>query len=572
MFKFLFFVFILYFSLSFNGYGQNRIQSKQYPQNYFRYPLDLPPSTAGSFGELRPNHFHAGLDFKTDHHTGYPVYAVFDGYVSELRVQLGGYGNSIYITHPNGYTSVYGHIEKFSDAMLKVVRANQSRLQSFEVDVKLPPGQIRVCKGDMIALSGNAGASEGPHLHFEIRDTRTEETINPQLFGLTVPDHKAPKITAIGIYRLDGKPFSEKTPKHFWPVQGKAGNFHLLKQGTINLSGEVGFGISTNDMNSVSTNHTGVYSIELKLDRKTVYTFAAERFAFDQTHGINAYIDYPELLQKHRWVQKCFIPPGSKISLYRQSVNRGVINFRDNAFHKVEYVVKDFAGNTSTVSITVKSRKPEKRYPPVKPDGIRFRYNQKNKFSDQKVKLLIMPGNLYDDVDFTYAVLPKKRGAFSATYHIHNAFTPIRDGFDLWIKPDKVIGKYIKKAVIINTAGICGITNYEGGYLKTKAPTFGDYFIRVDTVPPVILPLNIKNGGKLSSAKGIFVKITDNMSGVKTYRGKIDGKWVLMELDYKSKILSYTFNADVLPGKHKFELTATDNTGNSTTFAANFYR
>jgi len=549
------------------------IQSKQYPQRYFRYPLDLPPSTAGSFGELRPNHFHSGLDFKTNNRTGYPVHAVFDGYVSRLRVQFGGFGNAIYITHPNGYTSVYGHIERYSDAMLKVIRAAQYQQQSFEVDIKLEPTQIPVCKDDVIALSGNAGASEGPHLHFELRDTQTEETINAQLFGLTIPDRVPPNIYAIGIYRLDGYPFSEKTPRQFLAVSGANGNYHLTKPQLINIDGETGFGITTNDMNSVSPNHNGVYSIELKVDGITVYTFAVERFAFDQTHAINAYIDYPEFLKTRRWMQKCFILPGSKISLYPQSINRGIINFSDDAIHHVEYVVKDVAGNTSTLTLNVKASSAQKLNPEKHLVGTLFHYNQLNEFSNDKVKISIPAGNLYDDVDFTYATLPKRPGAFSATHRIHNRYTPIHDAYDIWIKPDSNIGKFVDKAVIVSADGICEGGTYQDGYVKAQAHTFGDFFVRIDTVAPHIAPLNIKNGASLKLAKGIFLHIGDNLSGIKTYSGKIDGKWVLMEWDYKTKVLSYSFsNGDITPGKHQFDLMVTDNKNNVAHYTAEFYR
>src|ERR1700761_900310 len=245
----------LLIGLGFNLLAQDIIQSRPYPKNYFRYPLDLPPVTAGSFGELRGAHFHSGLGFKNNQRTGYPVHAAFDGYVSRLRVQFGGFGNAIYITHPNGYTTVYGHIEKFSDEMTKLVRAKQYEQQSFEVDFNLQPTQLGVCKDEVIALSGNAGASEGPHLHFEIRDTKTEETINAQLFGLTIPDKVQPSITAVGIYHLGENPFSEKTPRQFLAVSGSAGNYHLLKPGVINVSGPTGFGMSATDMTSVSYNH-----------------------------------------------------------------------------------------------------------------------------------------------------------------------------------------------------------------------------------------------------------------------------------------------------------------------------
>src|ERR1700743_3214469 len=192
MIKRLFATLVTGFSLFVSGFAQDVVQTKQYPKNFFRYPLDLPPSTAGSFGELRPNHFHSGLDFKTNNRTGYPVHAAYDGYISRLRVQFGGFGNAIYITHPDGFTTVYGHIERFGAELEHAVRAAQARQQSFEVDFNLTPLQIPVCKDDVIALSGNAGASEGPHLHFEIRDTETEQTINAQIFGLTIPDREPP--------------------------------------------------------------------------------------------------------------------------------------------------------------------------------------------------------------------------------------------------------------------------------------------------------------------------------------------------------------------------------------------
>jgi hypothetical protein len=554
------------------GFAQNIVQTKTYPKNYFRYPLDLPPSTAGSFGELRANHFHSGLDFKTNNQTGYPVHAAADGYVSRLRIQFGGFGHAIYITHPNGYTTVYGHIKTFSPAMEKAIRDTQYKRQSYEVDFKLDPTIIPVCKDDVIAMSGNEGASEGPHLHFEIRDTQTEETINAQLFGLTIPDRVPPAIYAIGIYHLDGEPFGEKTPRQFLAVAGKNGDYHLVKPGVINLSGSIGFGITTNDMNSTSQNHNGIYSCEVKLDGKTVYTFAVERFGFDETHAINAYIDYPAFLKTHRWMQKCFVLPGSKITLYPQQINRGIINFNDDAIHEVEYVVRDIAGNTSTLAIKVKSTHRE-NVPVVKPVGDLFRYDKRNEFNDARVKVIVMPGNLYDDVNFTFATMPRKPGAISPTYSILNRYTPVHDSYDLWIKPDSGVQPHLDKAVIVSTAGIvCQNNIYQDGYVKAQPHSFGDYYVKIDTVPPVIVPLNIKKGAHLAKARTISLRMGDNLSGIKSYAGKIDGRWVLMVWDFKSRILSYTFTNDIAAGKHLFELTVIDNKDNTAHFNADFYR
>jgi hypothetical protein len=561
---------LIFLSCTFFAAAQT-IQSRQYPKDFFKYPLDLPPTTAGSFGELRPNHFHSGLDFKTNQRTGYPVRSVAMGYISRLRVQFGGFGNAVYITHPNGFTSVYGHLQSFTPQIAEAVRQAQYEQHKYDVDFQVPPLLMPVNQGQVIAMSGNTGASAGPHLHFEMRDAATEQTINPQLFGLTIADKVPPAITAAAVYQLGDKPFSENTQHKLFAVTGSAGNYRLTKPQVIEVSGNTGFGISTIDVNSTSANRNGIYSLELKVDGRTVYTFAVERFAFDQTHAINAYIDYPTYLRQGRQIQKCFILPGSNITLYPQSENRGVVTFNDVAVHDVEYVVKDVAGNTSTLKLKVKSViKPSAADAPLK--GTLFTYNKKNDFNTDKVKVSIAPGNLYDDVDFTYSMLPKRVGAYSAIHRIHNRFTPIHEDFELWIKPDAEMGSLTNKAVIVNTAGYCDSTTVDGGFLKATPRAFGDYYITVDTLAPYITPINIRNGSNIAGVKKISFKIGDNLSGIKSYNGYIDGKWVLMEWDYKTRVLSYTFDDGVAGGKHQFELTVGDYKSNIRQFKAEFYR
>lgn len=551
--------------------AQDIIQSRPYPQNFFRYPLDLVPTTAGSFGELRSNHFHAGLDFKTNQSIGYPVHAVADGYVSRLKVQFGGFGNAVYITHPNGYTSVYGHLSKFAPGLAKMIRDTQYKYQNFEVDINLQPSQMPVCKDEVFAWSGNAGASAGPHLHFELRDTKTEETVNAQLFGLTIRDKVPPVISALYIYHLNGEPFSEHTAKDFHKVAGANGNYHLLPAAIPVLSGQIGFGISAYDMNSTSMNHNGVYSIQLSVDDNPVYTFRVERFAFNQTHAINAIIDYPDFLKTGREIQKSFILPGNKITVFPQSVNRGVVNFNDDDTHTISYVVKDVAGNTSTLKFKVKSSsKPPASQP--KPDGTLFKYDKRDEFTAPGIKVVVQPGNLYDDLNFIYSTSPKRPGAFSIVHHVHNRYTPIHDSYELSIKPDVPLGNYANKAVIVSIGGASEGGDYQDGYIKTNARNFGDFEIRVDTVPPKVLPLNIHDGANLAGIKLVHFKISDNLSGIKTYNCKIDGHWVLTEWDYKTRLLNCTVDENLIPGKHVLELTVGDNKNNLTTYTANFYK
>ncbi|EHQ28477.1 M23 family metallopeptidase [Mucilaginibacter paludis] len=564
---------LLILGLNLKTQAQDIVQTHQYPKDFFRYPLELPPTTAGSFGELRSNHFHSGLDFKTNQRTGYPVHAAFDGYISRLRIQYGGFGRAVYITHPNGFTTVYGHLERLAPELAKIVRDYQYQQQTYEADITLLPLQVQVIKGQVVAWSGNAGASAGPHVHFEIRDASTQETINPQLFGLTIPDKVPPTITALYAYHLNGNPFSEKTPKEYYPVAGSGANYHLTTPAIINLSGEIGFGISTFDRNSTSLNKNGAYSIQLKVDDKLVYTFAVERFAFDQTHAINAHIDFPAYLSTGREIQKSFILPGNKISVYPQSENRGIITFNDDAIHQVEYIVRDVAGNTSTLKFRVKSKPISEQILTDRPPGVLFKYDQKNEFAFDKVRVIIPQGNLYDDLYFNYAALPRKPGGHSPVYRIHNRFTPIHDSYELWIKPDSdMTAALADKAVIVSTSGVCEGGVYANGYIKASCRAFGDYYVRIDTLAPVITPLNITDGKNMTIAKSIMLKMSDNLSGVKSYNGKIDGKWVLMELDYKTKILSYTFDESIKTGKHVFTLAVADNKNNLSQFTANFYR
>ena len=552
--------------------AQTLSPSRAYPQNYFRYPLDLPPTTAGSFGELRSYHFHSGLDFKTNHQIGYPVHAVADGYVSRLRVQFGGFGNAVYITHPNGYVSVYGHLDHLQPGLAKLIKDYQYQTQSYEVDFNLAPMQMPVCKDEVFAWSGNAGASAGPHLHFELRDAITQETINPQLFGLTIRDKIPPVITGLYIYHLNNNPFSEQTPKEHYLVKGAGSSFHVYNKSSFSLDGDIGFGISTYDMNSTSGNHNGVYSIVLNVDGKPVYTFAVERFAFDQTHAINAHIDFPAFETTRAEIQKNFILPGNKIGVYPQSVNRGIINFTDGKEHKLQYIVADIAGNTSTLNFTVKAgNSPIKPNAPM-PGTVLFKYDKPNIFTADKIRISIAPGNLYDDLYFNYSTLPKKPGAYSLVYRVHNRFTPIHDSYDIWIKPDSTIGKLAAKAIIVNAGSVTDDNIYEDGYIKAHAHNFGDFYVMVDTTPPVIRPINITDGRNMAAARGIYFKISDNLSGIKSYTGMIDGKWVLMQWDFKTRVLSFIFDEDIKPGKHTFTLVVTDKKDNAAQFKANFYR
>ncbi len=562
------------FLVNIKANAQQVFSTNSYPLTDFRQPLDItPPALAGSFGELRANHFHSGTDFRTNQRTGYPVYAVADGYISRVRVQNSGFGLALYINHPNGFTSVYGHLSRFNPKIAQRAKAIQYKNKSFEIDEFPSADLIPVRKGEVIAYSGNTGSSGGPHLHFELRDTKTEATVNPQLLGIQIPDNIPPVIYAMYVYRLNGKPFNEFTPKQYYQVVGSTGNYNLNSVSTINLSGEVGFGIITTDRHNGNSGTNGVYSIELELDGKMIYTSALERFSFENSKAINSHIDYPALMTLKRSIQKSFVDPGNPLQIYSSLVNNGRIDFTDNNLHLLKYTVTDSKGNKSFLQFKVQADSKSIISTPPPAPGNQLVYNKVNELNGDDFKIIFPKGTLYNDLNLIFKKLPKPQtNAFSAVYQIQNNLTPLHLGFVLWIKADSSLGKYQNKAVIVNTNRVSQGGYFENGFVKATPKNLGSFFIAIDTLPPNIIPVNVSNGKNMAALSKMSFRISDNLSGIKSFNGYIDGKWVLMEFDAKTASLWHNFDERTVKGKHKFELLVVDMKDNVKRYAIEFVR
>ena len=551
----------------------------QYPKDYFRSPVDFHISLAGSFGEIRKNHFHSGIDIRTDGVQGKPVYAIADGYVSRINVSAGGFGKALYITHPNGYTSLYGHLKGYAGAIAGWVKIQQYKKESFAIDVEVPPGILKVKKGDLVAWSGNSGASGGPHLHFEIRDAGTQEIIDPLDFGFMKPGGITPEINYVKIYPYDDNAMVNLTTNPLLiPVTGSNGHYSLKLVDSVKVSGNIIFGIETSAI-AEGGMKTGVHNITLSVDGTGIYTQNIDRFAFSETRYVNSLMDYPAFLQNRRKIQRSYVAPNNKLSVYSEVKNQGVVNFTDTKAHKIQYVVRDAFGKASTLEFWVMSHPPANQggiSKPVNSGSHMMSYKTDNHFEQNNIRFDVPKEAIYEDLPFEYQVTQPVKGSFAGVHHLHNEYTPLHTFCTLSIKAENLPKNLTDKAVIVavgtgNTFASKGGT-CENGWVTTKIRDFGNYTVTVDTEPPVIKPVNIFPNKKVKKQFSIMMKLNDNLSGIKTYRGTLNGKWILMDYDEKNRLLTYVFDEMMRPGKNIFVLRVTDGVGNSTRYEAALIR
>lgn len=554
--------------------------AQNYPQNYFRSPLDIPLYLSGNFGELRSNHFHAGLDIKTEGVEGKKVLAIADGYVSRIKVSPYGYGKAIYITHPNGYTSVYGHLKKYSDKIEAIVKKEQYQKERFALQIFPQPFSLQVKKGELIAYSGNSGGSAGPHLHFEIRDSKTEHPINPLFFGYEIEDRLAPDLYAFTIYPLNDSSSinGSKNPKRF-TVYGKNGQYYRSTTSPILLHGQFGFGIETVDRMNGTGNRYGIYNLKLFVDEELVFEKQMNEFAFHEGRYINAYIDYANYIRKRRRVQRNYVLDGNKLRCYPTLKNRGKLIFNDQKEHQLRYEVSDFEGNTSTLSFKVKAEEipsgpqtAELKTPTIK----FFNHKQKNTFINDELLVSLPKGVLYEDLYFEFRKEAAKKNTVSPIYWLHNHYTPLHSYMNISIKVPNLNETEKQKALIVSTTDGRSLYpeggTWQGDNISVKSRSFAGYTVVLDTVAPTIRPLNIYPGANMKNKWSISVKINDNLSGVNSYRAEVDGNWILMEYDAKNDLLVYYFDGRIEAGEHQFKLVVKDGVGNHKIYEANFYR
>lgn len=558
------------FSLFFIFFYYSIFAQVNYPTDYFRPPLDIPMQLSGNFGELRPNHFHAGFDFKTLQKEGLEVHAVADGYVSRIKISTFGNGKTIYITHSNGYTSVYGHLQRATDAIEDFIKKTHYEEQSFEIEKYLKPGELVVTKGQIIGLSGNTGASEGPHLHFEFRDNITENIINPMLFGFDkfLKDTKKPIVYAIYAYPIDNESMVNQSKRPLLL------NLVLQKDGTylgdqVVANGRIGFGINTFDYDDVSFNKNGVYKVQTFYNGNPNFGYQFDTYSFDEMRYINALIDYPMYKKTQQRVQKLFMKSPYNLSIIKTDATNGVVNVVPNLTGQYRIVVADFFGNLTTVSIPIVSKVLpviiEKE--PISKYFVKAK-NESN-FTKENMSVFFPPNTFYEDFNLNFDVK-------NDTLFLHSDTVPVHSNFTIEIEDHK-FSEAQREKLFIGSIGVNKIgynfTFRKDSIFKINVKTLGKYALVLDTVPPKITISKPIEGQWLTNRKFIQFTISDGLSGIKSYNGYLNGKWILFEYDNKTKKITHNFSDGIVAeGANELKIIVVDNLGNSTIFETRFFR
>ncbi len=546
------------------SFGQTNLST-----DYFAIPLDINPILSGNFGELRSNHFHSGLDIKTQQREGLPVYASADGYVSRINVKHFGYGKALYILHPNGYTTVYAHLQRYAGEIQKYVKSQQYKKETYEIELFPEASSIPVKKGELIAYSGNTGSSGGPHLHFEIRD-KAQRPMNPMLFGINIHDTRTPIVKGVFAYPVgeDAQVNQSQNLTKLRLIQQKDGNY---KTEDVIAHGKIGFGISTYDLLDGASNKNGIYRINTTLNDREKFEVRFDKFSFDETRYLNRYTDYGYYKTNRSDIQKLFREPNNPLSIITEEDDNGYVFVQDSLDYSYVINVKDFMGNGRRIIIPIKGRKSEIVIPRTEQKTEDYIYaNHVTSLSKGKFSIYIPANALYDD---TYLDIQAK----GDTLKLHEDVIPIHRNISItadisnYNEEDK--DKLFIGRLNYNRKPYYTTTERQGDKLVAKTRIFGDYAVVADDVEPLIRPLNFSDGKWISNQKELRIKITDDLSGISSYRATINGKFILMEYNYKTDVLTYDFDDAINDdSENNLKLIVIDNVGNSATFEAKFFR
>lgn len=550
--------------------GGQLVFAQNYPTDYFASPLEVPLHLSGTFGELRNNHFHSGIDFKTQQKEGLRVLSSADGYISRIKVSTWGNGKALYISHPNGYTTVYCHLQKFAPEIEAYVKQHQYNRKSYEVEFFLTASDFKVKQGELIAFSGNSGGSGGPHLHFEIRDSKTENIINPMYFGFSkrITDTKKPIINSLTVYPIGEKSVanSSENPSNVALSQQKDGTYLAAP---VLADGKIGFGVNTYDLLDFNYNKNGVYKIETFLNGSPDFSITFNTFAFSETRYLNAFVDYEKWIKQKNRTQKLFLKNHYPLSLVTHNKKTGIIEPSPNITHTFKIEITDFHQNKITIVVPVKHspENPKVKKQPKSPLVLKSKIE--NLYEKENVSIYAAPNVFYEDFELLFEI---KNGVLTFADHT----IPVHKNYAITFN-DTSIPKHLRSKTYIATLDgnrkKHNKTEVSDVFFKTWTRNTGQFTLVQDTIAPSVQPVNFSEGKWLSKEPFLQVEIDDKESGIDTYNAYLNDVWILMEYDYKTKRLMHDFaDGKMQEGRNNLKVVVTDNVGNSTTFETHFFR
>lgn len=544
---------------------------------YYDYPLrNVAGYYSANFGEMRPNHFHAGTDFKTDGVEGKPVVAVADGYVSRVSQSPTGYGLALYVTHPNGTTSVYGHLSRFRKDIADFVFSERHRLKQSRVDLYCQADQFPVKRGEEIARSGNTGSSQGPHLHFEIRDVKTQKTLNIISQGIVTPkDDISPYIMKVHYVEVDtvrGVPCHSKLATYA-VHKADANTYRTAQKSPIKVGRKGYFIIETSDRKNDVANTYGVYNMVAKLDGKAIFEYRNDGFPFDLSRYCNAVSHYPIQRRSRNEVMRAAMLQGGTKYFYPTLVNRGVVTTAEGEERKMEFVITDDCGNTSTLAFDIAGKSNDACFKgEVAEDAIIVEYNRDFAHKvDDVLSVVIAKGSLYESIalDIERSDVAIKADStikvLSPAYRIHDDNTPLHKSIGLVFTQD--VEERLQPYTVMASVSSGGYLYYSGGRyrhnrLTARTSSFGTFCLVADMTPPTIRP-QFEDGQDCRGRDRIAFRLSDNFSGVSSYNVYIDGKWVA--IDYARSRAWVNLKAEGISGgkSHNIEIVVKDACGNT---------
>ena len=537
-----------------------------YVKGYFRYPLDIAPRLNANFGEMRPNHFHMGLDLFTLRKENLPIYAAAEGYISRVKIEAGGFGNAVYIAHPNGTSTLYAHMNDFYPALQQYVKQQQYNTESWAQDLEIPAGLFPVKKGDVIGMSGNTGGSQGPHVHFEVRETATDKCLNPLLWGFNIPDNVPPAIYKIAFYDRNRSVY-EQTPVVVTAVRTAPGAYKANVP-RLNFS-KVLIALHATDQMSGVPNNNGIFKATVFEGGKALAGFRLDGISYDETRYLNAHIDYKTKQSGGSYIQFLTPLPGDKLGIYPYSKPGSFIELKDSLVHNYRLEVQDPNGNTTNLQFSL--QRSAYNFPALVQPNL-MRPDELNVYETEDLEMYIPEQLLYDSIYFKHTISPGGQPkAYSAVHNVHSATVPVHSNFTIRLRPDKAIPYNLRDRMLISktTLGKKAVRKATWGMGKYSAEfrDFGSFQLIADEDPP---KLSGFPGSNLSAVSKISIYVTDDNALIKNFRAELDGRW--LRFVQRGNTFTYIFDEKCTRGEHQLTITVEDEAGNKTANTYSFTR